>query len=395
MISWTGTSVNARNSFGSIENMEIEGVYTASQNCLYIQYVNLARIANVNFFNCGQAEYIAFASTLMHSYVDYSLSGSGSTAATAAVRVGGFDASNPSNSIRWSHSEWLGDESLAGHQGVGIYFEAFTAQIFMEHSLFDYVATSMAAPLIVIDGTDDFHSTADSFASNGSGNTNANGTIYVKGSSGDRATKLTFTGDYCSWQTVTCLSVDYGQGVSWTGGRFEGPGSGLYGATTTANALNVFVFSQVYSNDNLASISSGTGGQMQLTASGGIAVGGTPATSRILRLPNNDCIAFRNAANSANVDFGCVDGSNNVSLNGTNASQFFRYRATLTTTAATSDNVSITGATSSSFCLLTPTNSSAATNIATTYISAKTTNQITVTHTATASMTYDIGCTGN
>jgi hypothetical protein len=49
--------------------------------------------------------------------------------------------------------------------------------------------------------------------------------------------------------------------------------------------------------------------------------------------------------------------------------------------------------TSSGHCSLTATNATAATNIATTYISAKVANQITVTHTATASMTYDVICT--
>jgi hypothetical protein len=42
-----------------------------------------------------------------------------------------------------------------------------------------------------------------------------------------------------------------------------------------------------------------------------------------------------------------------------------------------------------------PTNASAATNVATTFISAKTTNAITLTHTATAGMTYDSICTSN
>ena len=69
--------------------------------------------------------------------------------------------------------------------------------------------------------------------------------------------------------------------------------------------------------------------------------------------------------------------------------------ATLTTTAASSDNLTVTGMTASGHCALSPTNASAATNIATTYVSAKTTNQITVTHTATASMTYDFLCTAN
>jgi hypothetical protein len=65
----------------------------------------------------------------------------------------------------------------------------------------------------------------------------------------------------------------------------------------------------------------------------------------------------------------------------------------LTTTAAASDTVTVSGMTSSGHCSFGATNAAAATNIATTYISAKTTNQITVTHTATASMTYDGMCT--
>jgi hypothetical protein len=69
--------------------------------------------------------------------------------------------------------------------------------------------------------------------------------------------------------------------------------------------------------------------------------------------------------------------------------------ASLVTTAASSDNVTVTGMTSSGHCSIDPTNAAAATNIATTYISAKTTNQITVTHAATANMNYDILCTGD
>lgn len=80
-------------------------------------------------------------------------------------------------------------------------------------------------------------------------------------------------------------------------------------------------------------------------------------------------------------------------LNGTTGS--ISFVGSLTTTAAASDNVAVTGATSSSHCSLTPTNSSAATNVATTYVSAKAANQVTVTHTATAGMTYDLTCTAN
>ena len=67
--------------------------------------------------------------------------------------------------------------------------------------------------------------------------------------------------------------------------------------------------------------------------------------------------------------------------------------AALTTTAATTDNVTITGMTSSGHCSISATNVAAATAIAGTYISAKTTNQITVTHAVTSNMNYDILCT--
>lgn len=64
----------------------------------------------------------------------------------------------------------------------------------------------------------------------------------------------------------------------------------------------------------------------------------------------------------------------------------------LITTAATSDNVTVPGMTLTGYCLLSPTNAPAAANIKTTFISAKTTDQITVTHAPIAGMTFDIIC---
>lgn len=69
-----------------------------------------------------------------------------------------------------------------------------------------------------------------------------------------------------------------------------------------------------------------------------------------------------------------------------------QFTASLSTTAAASDAVTITGATASSRCTLAATNASAATNFATTFISAKAANSITVSHAATAGMTYDLAC---
>jgi len=73
------------------------------------------------------------------------------------------------------------------------------------------------------------------------------------------------------------------------------------------------------------------------------------------------------------------------------------FPASLTTTNAASDNVSIPGITSAGHCSLTPTNSSAATDLGagTVYISAKTIGSITVTHSTTNGEIFDILCTLN
>lgn len=64
-----------------------------------------------------------------------------------------------------------------------------------------------------------------------------------------------------------------------------------------------------------------------------------------------------------------------------------------TTSTATSDNVTVTGMTPSGHCSLQATNSGAAAGLSSVYVSAKTTNQITVTHAATSGWTFDVICT--
>jgi hypothetical protein len=66
-----------------------------------------------------------------------------------------------------------------------------------------------------------------------------------------------------------------------------------------------------------------------------------------------------------------------------------------TTTAATTDNVTVTGMTASGHCVLEPTNSAAAAGTASVFVSAKAANQITVTHTATSGWTFDGFCSSN
>jgi len=65
---------------------------------------------------------------------------------------------------------------------------------------------------------------------------------------------------------------------------------------------------------------------------------------------------------------------------------------TFTTTASTTNVVALPGMTSTGHCSLTPTNGGAAAGIASVYISNKSTNQITVSHAATAGWVFDVIC---
>jgi hypothetical protein len=69
--------------------------------------------------------------------------------------------------------------------------------------------------------------------------------------------------------------------------------------------------------------------------------------------------------------------------------------ATLTTTGSSSSDLNIPGVTSSSHCSLTPTDLSAANNAGTTFVSAKSADHITVSHSPMAGMTFDVLCTPN
>jgi hypothetical protein len=64
--------------------------------------------------------------------------------------------------------------------------------------------------------------------------------------------------------------------------------------------------------------------------------------------------------------------------------------ASLTTTSATTDVVTVSGCTANCHVVMQPTNSAAATMCGSTYVSAKSANSITVTHPGTSGATFDI-----
>jgi hypothetical protein len=97
-----------------------------------------------------------------------------------------------------------------------------------------------------------------------------------------------------------------------------------------------------------------------------------------------------------NGTFGNKTGTFGVDNSGNVSAPNMTIRTSITTSASTSDSVTLTGMTSNGHCAAPgPTNSSAASNVTGTYISAKRANSITLNHPPTAGMTFDILCTPN
>jgi len=114
--------------------------------------------------------------------------------------------------------------------------------------------------------------------------------------------------------------------------------------------------------------------------------------------PANGVTAYtkvRAATGPSNQSVPIVSALSNAKIN----ESFVRWPVVLvtsfTTTANTSDNVTVSGMTSSGHCTVQPTNSGAAGGDTSVYVSAKATNQITVAHTATSGWTFDVLCTYN
>lgn len=134
--------------------------------------------------------------------------------------------------------------------------------------------------------------------------------------------------------------------------------------------------------------------QFEITPS--TVAGGTTFSNPAIALQQNgnggNILVFGNTSGSTTIQTQAVASGITLLAAGTSATAI---PASLTTTAATSDNVTITGMTASGHCILQPTNASADTLLTGTFVSAKAANQITVTHAATAGATFDILCTPN
>jgi hypothetical protein len=163
------------------------------------------------------------------------------------------------------------------------------------------------------------------------------------------------------------------------------------GATTSADGLTAradtaaAVFTQAL-NIGIESQTPSLGTGSSVTEWNGIRVDSAPAAGTA-------CSLKLMGATSGSVCINPTAGSGTASFVYPAGASTAVMMASFVTTAAATNNVTITGMTSSGHCSLSATNSGAAGDLANTYISGKTTNQITVTHSAVAGHTYDILCT--
>lgn len=228
------------------------------------------------------------------------------------------------------------------------------------------------------------------FAS-GAGGLNFNSAFFDGVNTGTGATTFTSAGSFI----VTDSSSGEGQGIAFT----EQGSAGI--RFTNSNSSGTFDIINTGGQILLQNF----GGDITLTGTGGI------------NLVDNSTHGITFLSNSSgNIDFSLL-GSGGITVNGAAPSGHYlrgngttyvdsvialadlpigaAFPVSFTSTGATSDNLTVTGMTASGHCTFAPTNASAATNIATTYISAKTTDQITITHTATSGMDYDFICSAN
>lgn len=310
IVSIQGASAGVRSTDIFIRDLSIVGVYTASQIGLNIDHATYIVLENVQFINCGQAEWINDCYRCLHKNVSYYLCGSGGTAATATVRIDNqSNPSVPTEQTFFHECAWQGD--AGGKQGTAIWMGSVVEEIRLVGCKVDYSGTGMTVPLIYAYQTSDFdisHSTIS-----GGNITTASGVIYITGNGTTRARTFNINNCFIGFtNTVPGIYLDYATNYSIHDNIFQGGGAGT-AVLTTANTFggqigplimfsadtpvnDVGGFATIFYPDLVA------GAQMDFKTS--IALGTNPAQTGLIRMPNAQPIYWRNGANTA--DYGAI-----------------------------------------------------------------------------------------
>ena len=175
------------------------------------------------------------------------------------------------------------------------------------------IGTSAPSTLLHVDGA----ITGTSYQGIVGNVTPAAGTFTTLNATGGGA----LTGTWSNLGTVTTVDINGGT----VDGAVIGGASAAAGTFTTLNASSGGALTGTWSNLGTVTTVDINGGTVDGAVIGGasaaagtfttLAAGTNPATAGILRLPQNfTAIQFRNAANTANVPFVGLDGSNNIEM---------------------------------------------------------------------------------
>jgi hypothetical protein len=238
MIAVQGTSASVRAGNIYFRDLTIQGVYTASQQCVTVDHSTVVDFRDVQFIQCGQAEWIDDAYQVGHHHVNYFQSGSGGTNTTATVRV--ENTSNPgvpSEQIYWDdHSVW---EGASGMQGTAVYFGPATNQERISGSKIDYNGSAANFCLISIVSAS-IVSINDNTISDSNITSPANGTVCVGGTSGTHSDQVSIVNNpvISLNNTIPAVWLDYTTNYIVSNNGFGGLGAGLGTAiSVTANAF--------------------------------------------------------------------------------------------------------------------------------------------------------------
>jgi hypothetical protein len=163
----------------------------------------------------------------------------------------------------------------------------------------------------------------------------------------------------------------------------------VVGSGTNPTSSLEFAFTPYGCNSiSQVQVADGTGSGILLSTT-------APGVSPRIRHDADDNLVIDTGGASASLNLN-TDNNKPVKLGaGGTAGANIPILGSVVTVTSTSTNVMMPGATSTSHCSLTATNAAAGANIGGTFISAKATDQITVTHAPVAGMTYDVLCTPN
>ncbi len=320
-----GTSTGVTANFIRIADLAIEGSDNADgQIGLLANFSQVVTIDRVLFTELGQAIDLDDVVHFHFRELHFLRCGTGDTPATATVRIENRTTpGSPSEQFWFEQVLWEGDvEAGNNQQGIALYMGPSVNQVWVKNSKMDYANTNPDFRIIVVEEADQiFFGPGNEIGA--STITTAAAVVEVTGDSGNRATRVQIFDNSIGFSdTVTAVKLDWGNQNSITGGIYRGNGSGT-AITVTSNhqAASIGPFTMA-SLDTAISNSSSTTVSLFQQQTGldawhmpeGLAVGSTPATTGIIRLPNNGIIRARDVGDSANINVIALNASDQVEL---------------------------------------------------------------------------------